>query len=185
MYLRHIALWAVSATIGLGLVAGLAACERPKLRAARCLDMPEARGQVIARVGQGVITGEQLLERVRAQGHGGKAFETPRGRRELLDDAIRFELLAQAGQDRGLMNDPEVIDAARRVMVRKLLQRVNARARRSANAFGGLPPIAGRAPCAAWAPRDRAAARAQRPCPARHPAVRADAAVAARPLRSA
>ena len=42
--------------------------------------------------------------------------------REFVEDQIRLELLARAGVERGLANDPEVVRAARSVMVRKLLR---------------------------------------------------------------
>jgi len=70
-----------------------------------------------------MITAEQIEQRVRAQGQSRRAFETVKGLRELVEDQVRFELLAQAALERGLARDPDVIDAARKVMVRKLLQR--------------------------------------------------------------
>lgn len=84
---------------------------------------PPSHGTAVARVGDVMITAEQIEQRVRAQGQSRRAFETVKGLRELVDDQVRFELLAQAALDRGLERDPDVIDAARKVMVRKLLQR--------------------------------------------------------------
>lgn len=80
-------------------------------------------GTPIARVGDMVITAERVERRLRDQGQSRHAYENAKGLRELVEDEVRFELLAKAALDRGLARDPDVIDAARRVMVRKLLQR--------------------------------------------------------------
>jgi parvulin-like peptidyl-prolyl isomerase len=77
----------------------------------------------VARVGDVLITAEQIEARLRAQGQSRRQFENVKGLRELVEDQVRFELLAKAALDRGLARDPDVIDAARKVMVRKLLSR--------------------------------------------------------------
>lgn len=87
------------------------------------MEPPPTHGTAVARVGDVMITAEQIEQRVRAQGQSRRAFESVKGLRELVEDQVRFELLARAALDRGLERDPDVIDAARKVMVRKLLQR--------------------------------------------------------------
>ena len=100
------------------------ACPAPPLPPPpRCLEAPASTGSVLARVGQVGITDLRLERRVRAQGNSRRQYEDARGLRELLDDEMRFELLAQAALDRGLAQDPEVVDTARRLMARRLLQR--------------------------------------------------------------
>ena len=100
-----------------------AACNSTPPRPSGCLEPPSAHGTPVARVGDVVITAEHIEHRLRAQGQSRYQFETVKGLRELIEDEVRFELLAQAAIDRGLARDPDVVDAARRLMVRKLLQR--------------------------------------------------------------
>jgi hypothetical protein len=87
------------------------------------LEPPPQTGRAVARVGEVAITAERLNGRIKAQGQARRSYETVKGLRELVEDEVRYELLARAAYDRGLWRDPDVIDAARRVMVRKLLQR--------------------------------------------------------------
>lgn len=98
-------------------------CTLPERQPYRCLEAPTIPGQPAAYVGKTTITEQRLLQRIRSQGHSKRSYDTEPVMRELLEDEIRMELLAQAAMDRGFARDPEVIDAARRVMVRKLLQR--------------------------------------------------------------
>lgn len=102
---------------------GLCACQSPRVHEVGCLEPPPQTGRVVARVGEVAITAERLDGRIKAQGQARRSYETVKGLRELVEDEVRYELLARAAYDRGLWRDPEVIDAARRVMVRKLLQR--------------------------------------------------------------
>jgi peptidyl-prolyl cis-trans isomerase C len=99
------------------------ACDPSPPRSPACLAPPLGHGTAVARVGDVIISAEQIEQRVRAQGQNRHTFESVKGLRELVEDQVRFELLAQAALDRGLARDPDVIDAARKVMVRKLLQR--------------------------------------------------------------
>src|SRR5690348_3702459 len=48
-------------------------------------------------------------------------FDGPAARRELIDGMVRFELLAQAADRAGLMQDPDVIHAQRQIAVTKLV----------------------------------------------------------------
>ena len=115
----------VCCVLGTGLLAGAGqGCQPPPLAPpGRCLEAPRSTGSVLARVGQVAITDARLERRVRAQGSGRHPYENAKGLRELLDDEMRFELLAQAALDRGLAQDPEVVDTARRLLARRLLQR--------------------------------------------------------------
>ena len=101
----------------------LSACYVPPVHDVGCLEPPPQTGRAVARVGEIPITVERLENRIKAQGLGRHRYENVKALRDLVDDEVRFELLAAAAYDRGLWRDPDVIDAARRVMVRKLLQR--------------------------------------------------------------
>jgi peptidyl-prolyl cis-trans isomerase C len=49
-------------------------------------------------------------------------YQTVEQRREYVDGLARFELLAQEAVKRGLANDPDVVETAKKVMVQRLLQ---------------------------------------------------------------
>ena len=104
-------------------LSAICACQPPRVHEVGCLEPPPQVGRVVARVGEVAITAERLDSRIKAQGQAHRSYETVKGLRELVEDEVRYELLARAAYDRGLWRDPDVIDAARRVMVRKLLQR--------------------------------------------------------------
>ncbi len=89
-----------------------------------CLELPQPSGVELARVGETVITIDQVLARLHEQGGGALRRYGDRDRlREFVEDQIRIELLVRAAIERGLANDPDVVQAARTVMVRKLLER--------------------------------------------------------------
>jgi hypothetical protein len=78
-------------------------------------------GTPVAHVGDTVITVEDLDEKINAQGPFAKPrFQDVAKRREFLDGLVRQEVLAQEAVRRGYMEDPEVVDALKKVMVQKL-----------------------------------------------------------------
>jgi parvulin-like peptidyl-prolyl isomerase len=79
---------------------------------------------VIARVGR-VELHESDLERMMARDPGAapQRFEPALARRELLDGLIRFELLVQAAERAGLMQDPDAVHAQQQIAVTKLVNR--------------------------------------------------------------
>lgn len=103
----------------------LAACNAPEVMppADRCLEPMPTEGVVVAQVGHVKISVDQVLHKLEARGPSvARRYRTADRMRQLVEDQIRFELLVRAAQERGLDRDPDVVDAARRVMVRKLLQ---------------------------------------------------------------
>jgi hypothetical protein len=85
--------------------------------------MPAREGSVVARVGDATLTVDDLVERLQSQGSAAhRRYASRRNLRQFVEDQIRLELLVRAGLERGLANDPDVVQAARAVMVRKLLQ---------------------------------------------------------------
>ena len=88
------------------------------------MELEPAPGLTIARVGDRPISVEEIVDRIRQQGRvATKRYTDSKRMRQFIEDQVRFELLAQAALERGLDRDPDVVDAARKVMVRKLLQR--------------------------------------------------------------
>ncbi len=83
----------------------------------------EETGTVVARVGAGAITVDELRARIEEAGVLRDRYREPRELRALLDHEIRFELLAAEAQRRGFDRDPEVQEAARKAMVQKMLTR--------------------------------------------------------------
>ena len=79
-------------------------------------------GALVARVGQ-VELHEDDLERMMARDPGASPhrFDGDGARRELVDGMVRFELLAQAAERAGLMQDPDAIHAQQQIAVTKLV----------------------------------------------------------------
>ena len=95
----------------------------PPVHAPGCLELPQGNGIPVAQVGDVPITADQIVARIRAQGTAAiRKYSDPAKMRKFVEDQVRMELLAKAAIERGLHRDPEVIDAARQVMVRRLLQ---------------------------------------------------------------
>jgi hypothetical protein len=80
------------------------------------------RGAVVARVGR-VELHEDDLERMMARDPGASAhrFDGNAARRELVEGMVRFELLAQAAERAGLMQDPDAVHAQQQIAVTKLV----------------------------------------------------------------
>lgn len=85
---------------------------------------PANHGALVARVGR-VELHEDELERMMARDPGASAhrFDAAAARSELVDGMVRFELLAQAADRAGLMQDPDAIHAQRQIAVTKLVNR--------------------------------------------------------------
>lgn len=80
-------------------------------------------GPVVAKVGNGVITAgdlkrhlEEISPFLRAR------FNTPERKKELLENLIRNELLAQEAERRGLDKAPQVREQMKRAMIQELLR---------------------------------------------------------------
>lgn len=98
-----------------------------------CPSPPEARafpypppevsgsGQVVARIGPVSLTTDEIERRLAAQ----SAFlqqqiSEPEKLRTFVENQVRMEILAQEGWDRGLAQDPQVLEGFRRVVVERL-----------------------------------------------------------------
>lgn len=77
----------------------------------------------MARFGPEVMTDVELTQRFAEMNpHARARFQTPEARGEYVEGLVRFELLSQEAVRRGLASHPEVVEAAKRVMVQKLLK---------------------------------------------------------------
>ncbi len=81
-------------------------------------------GTWVAKFAGQTVTDAELAQRFSEMNPYARArFQTAEQRRDYVDGIARFELLAQEAVKRGLQNDPEVVEAARRVMVQQLLKK--------------------------------------------------------------
>lgn len=82
------------------------------------------KGTWVTRFAGQTVTDAELSQRFSEMNPYARArFQTVEQRREYVDGVVRFELLAQEAVRRGLQNDPEVVEAARRVLVQQLLKK--------------------------------------------------------------
>ena len=109
-------------------VLGLCACDNPpgvaKMDFRRTPPTGVTGGTWVARFGGQTLTDAELNQRFAEMNPYARArFQTVEQRRDYVEGVVRFELLAQEAVKRGLQNDPEVVEAARRVMVQQLLKK--------------------------------------------------------------
>lgn len=84
---------------------------------------PAQAAQPVAKIGDTTITLGQFAEELASKGSFVRArYNSPERRRELLDQMIRFELLAQEAERRGYHELPEVERAKKQMMIRRLLE---------------------------------------------------------------
>lgn len=81
-------------------------------------------GTWVAKFSGQTVTDAELAQRFSEMNPYARArYQTAEQRRDYVEGIARFELLAQEAVKRGLQNDPEVVEAARRVMVQQLLKK--------------------------------------------------------------
>ncbi|MBX5480623.1 MAG: peptidyl-prolyl cis-trans isomerase [Myxococcaceae bacterium] len=84
----------------------------------------DGTGTPVATFGGDSITVEELKERFAEMSPFARArYQTVQERKNYVEGLVRFELLAQEAAARGLQNDPEVIETAKKVMVQRLIQK--------------------------------------------------------------
>jgi len=103
--------------------ASFAACGAPEGKEAKAGDPAALPADVVAKIGNETISTAELKRRMEDKGPFIRArFDTIERKREMLDDEIRFEILAQEAARRGLDKDPDVLNAMKKTMVQKLLR---------------------------------------------------------------
>ncbi len=84
----------------------------------------DGKGTPVASFSGDSITVEELKQRFSEMSPFLRSrYATVEQRKDYVDGLARFELLAQEAHRRGLQNDPEVIETAKKVMVQKLIQK--------------------------------------------------------------
>lgn len=113
--------------LALSLLTLLCACESAgvtKMDFRRTPPVGVTGGTWVAKFGTQNITDAELAARFSEMNPYARArFQTVEQRRDYVEGLVRFELLAQEAVRRNLQNDPEVVEAARRVMVQLLLKK--------------------------------------------------------------
>jgi peptidyl-prolyl cis-trans isomerase C len=118
---RHLV---VSAAVAGLLALFLAGCDRSPTGGLDFRHNKSGKGTPVATFHKDSITAEDLAERFAEMSPFARArFQTADQRKEYLEGIARFELLAAEALARGLQNDPEVIETAKKVMVQKLIQK--------------------------------------------------------------
>ncbi|HEY0883250.1 MAG TPA: peptidyl-prolyl cis-trans isomerase, partial [Archangium sp.] len=106
----------------------LCACDTPpgvaKMDFRRTPPVGVTGGTWVASFSGQTVTDAELAQRFAEMNPYARArFQTVEQRRDYVDGIVRFELLAQEAVRRGIQNDAEVVEAARRVMVQQLLKK--------------------------------------------------------------
>ncbi|HEY7957666.1 MAG TPA: peptidyl-prolyl cis-trans isomerase [Polyangia bacterium] len=97
-----------------------AACEDPRASASQ---KPEDLAEVLAKVDDVTITVGDFQDRLNKQSPYVRArYTSIERKKEFLDNLVRFEVLAEEAQKRGLDKDPEVVRTMKQVMIQKLLK---------------------------------------------------------------
>ncbi len=85
---------------------------------------PANSSPIVVRVAGKPLTEADVEREIARQPEGGRArYAMPEGRKQLIDSMIRFEVMAQAAEERGLLKDPDIIWFTRQQAVNKLIQK--------------------------------------------------------------
>lgn len=112
---------------------GLVACGKPKkpevapqkgvVKKSSASDAPAAaaEGEVLAKIGDRVITLEEFEARLAQQSAFARGrYNSLQRKKEFLDSLVRFELLAMDAEKKGFATDPEVVLARKQALVKAL-----------------------------------------------------------------
>jgi peptidyl-prolyl cis-trans isomerase C len=110
----------VVSLLAAALALGAGACQ-PAAGSSQRGPAKEPQGEPIAVVGGTKITVEQLQKRLDEQSPFVRVrYQDPEKKKEFLDSQVRFEVLAAEAFARGLDQDPEVLEATKKIIVQKL-----------------------------------------------------------------
>ena len=86
----------------------------------------DGKGTPVATFDDDSITVEELKQKFSEMSPFIRArYQTPEQRKEYVENLVRVELLVADARKRGLQNEPEVVDAAKKMMVQKLIQKMD------------------------------------------------------------
>jgi peptidyl-prolyl cis-trans isomerase C len=101
----------------------LAACNQGGSGSVNFRHNKDGKGPPVATFEGDSITAEELKTRFAEMSPYARArYQTLEQKKEYVDGIARFQMLAAEAQRRGLANDPEVVEAAKKVMVQRLLK---------------------------------------------------------------
>jgi peptidyl-prolyl cis-trans isomerase C len=114
----------------------LAGCDRSPSKAIvdfrRAQPAGTSGGPWVARFDEDVVTVAEVSQHLAELSPAARArFQTVEPRHEYVEGVVRFELLVREAVRRGLANEPQVVDAARREMVQLLIKKVTEEADRA------------------------------------------------------
>lgn len=99
----------------------LAACPPPSAATAAGEHAAAPPGDPIAKVGDTILTVEQIQKKLDEQSPFVRVrYTDPQKKQEFLDSQVRFEVLAAEAFARGMDKDPEVLEATKKIIVQKL-----------------------------------------------------------------
>jgi peptidyl-prolyl cis-trans isomerase C len=105
-------------------LAGVTGCKRNSGETINFKHNKDGKGTPVATFADDSITAEELKQKFSEMSPFIRArYQTVEQRKEYVDNIARVELLAAEARRRGLQNEPEVVDAAKKMMVQKLIQK--------------------------------------------------------------
>jgi len=105
-------------------LAGVTGCKKTGGETINFKHNKDGKGTPVATFGDDSITAEELKQKFSEMSPFIRArYQTVEQRKEYVDNIVRVELLAAEARSRGLQNEPEVVDAAKKMMVQKLIQK--------------------------------------------------------------
>jgi peptidyl-prolyl cis-trans isomerase C len=110
----------IASFAAVGFLAALSSCKKGKTDGSDKSDS----SPVIAVVGDSKITVNDVNDRLNSQSPFARArFAVPEKKKELVEDMVRFELIAAEAQKKGFDKDPDVVRAMKQQMITKYLEK--------------------------------------------------------------
>jgi peptidyl-prolyl cis-trans isomerase C len=105
-----------------GAIAFMVACGSKGTSTTSSTAKPE--GKVIAKVGTGAITEEELKQKLSEQPPFARPrLQTPQGKKEFVENLAKFEILSQEAVKQGIDKSPEAQATIKRVLVQELVKK--------------------------------------------------------------
>jgi peptidyl-prolyl cis-trans isomerase C len=106
------------------LAVALLSCSEPAGTVKVNLNVKTAPGTPVVTYGDQQLTVEELNKKFGEMNpYARMRFQTMDAKKDYVDQAVRFELMAREAAKRGIQNNPAVVEALKQVMVRELLRK--------------------------------------------------------------